>query len=88
MKNKYYELLNLLNKNDYATVLFEEYVNDIVIESAITGNEDYYIDIVPADDYIEITVTYANKGEYENIETKKYKNAKSAFNYIKKYMEE
>ena len=88
MKNKYYELLNLLNKNDYATSLFEEYVNDIVIESAIIENKDYLLDISPIENYIEIIVIYANKGEYEIIETKKYKNVKSAFNYIKKYMEE
>ena len=88
MINKYYELLKLLENNGYVTSLFEEYINDIVVETAIVGNKDYYIDIVPIDDYIEITVTYANKEEYEVSEVKKYKNVKSAFNYIRKYMEE
>ena len=88
MINKYYELLNLLENNGYVTSLFEEYINDIVVETAIVSNKDYYIDIVPTDDYIEITVTYTNKEEYETIEIRKYKNVKSAFNYIRKYMEE
>ena len=60
----------------------------IIIENAIVGNENYYIDITTEDDFIEITVTIANKEQYETIEIKKYKNVKSAFNYIKKYIED
>lgn len=88
MLNKYYELLNLLGNNGYATSLFEEYVDDTIIESAIISNKDYFINISPIDNYIEIVIDYDNEGKYETIETKKYKNVKSALNYIKKYMEE
>lgn len=88
MENKYYELLNLLENNGYAISLFEEYVDDIVIESAIMKNKDYFINISPIENYIEIAIDCENEGEYELIEIKKYKNVKSAFNYIKKHMEE
>lgn len=89
MLNKYYELLNLLNNNGYATSLFEEYLNDEIIESAVISNKNYFIDISPTENYIEIEVISENeKEEYNIIETKKYKNVKSALNYIKKYMEE
>ena len=88
MKNKYYELLNLLNNNGYTTSLFEEHFDDEIIESAVIGNKNYFIDISPIESYIEIEVVSRNEGEYDIIETKKYKNVKSAFNYIKKYMED
>ena len=80
--------LNLLENNGYATSLFEEYVDDIIIESAIMKNKDYFINISPIENYIEIAIDCENEGEYEVIEIKKYKNVKSAFNYIKKHMEE
>ena len=88
MKNKYYELLNLLNNNGYATSLFEEHFDDEIIESAVIGNKNYFIDISPIGNYIEIEVVSRNEVEYSIIETKIYKNVKSAFNYIKKYMED
>ena len=88
MLNKYYELLKLLGNNGYTTSLFEKFVDGTILESAVIGNKDYFIDISPMENHIEIIVGYENKGEYETIETKKYKNVKSAFNYIKKYMEE
>ena len=88
MENKYYELLNLLENNGYTPSLFEEYVDDIVIESAIMKNKDYFINISPIENYIEIAIDYENEGEYEIIEIKKYNNVKSAFNYIRKCMEE
>lgn len=88
MKNKYYELLNLLNNNGYTISLFEEHFDDEIIESAVIGNKNYFIDIFPIENYIEIEVVSGNKEEYDIIETKKYKNVKSAFNYIKKYMED
>ena len=88
MKNKYYELLNLLNNNGYTISLFEEHFDDEIIESVVIGNKNYFIDISPIENYIEIEVVSGNEEEYNIIETKKYKNVKSAFNYIKKYMEE
>ena len=88
MKNKYYELLNLLNNNGYTTSLFEEHFDDEIIESTVIGNKNYFIDISPIENYIEIEVVSENEEEYNIIETKKYKNVKSAFNYIKKYMED
>ena len=88
MLNKFYKLLDLLVNNGYTVSFFEEYMEGIIIENAIVGNENYYIDITTEDDFIEITVTIANKEEYETIEIKKYKNVKSAFNYIKKYIED
>ena len=51
-------------------------------------NKDYFINISPIENYIEIAIDCENEGEYELIEIKKYKNVKSAFNYIKKHMEE
>ena len=88
MLNKFYKLLDLLVNNGYTVNFFEEYMEGIIIENAIVGNENYYIDITTEDVFIEITVTIANKEEYETIEIKKYKNVKSAFNYIKKYIED
>ena len=88
MKNKYYELLNLLNNNGYTISLFEEHFDDEIIESAVIGNKNYFIDIFPIENYIKIEVVSGNEEEYDIIETKKYKNVKSAFNYIKKYMED
>ena len=54
----------------------------IIIEHAIVGNENYYIDITTEDDFIEITVTIANKEEYENLLT--YSEIKD---YIKRILE-
>ncbi|MDY3801419.1 MAG: hypothetical protein SOZ95_05250 [Bacilli bacterium] len=88
MLDKFYKLLDLLVNNGYTVNFFEEYMEGIIIENAIVGNENYYIDITTEDVFIEITVTIANKEEYETIEIKKYKNVKSAFNYIKKYIED
>ena len=88
MLNKYYELLNLLNNNGYATSLFEEHFDDEIIESAVISSKNYFIDISPIGSHIEIEVVFGNEGEYNIIETKIYKNVKSAFNYIKKYLED
>ena len=88
MENKYYELLNLLNNNGYATSLFEEHFDDEIIESAVIGNKNYFIDISPIGNYIKIEVAFGNEVEYSIIETKIYKNVKSAFNFIKKYLED
>ena len=88
MLDKFYKLLDLLVNNGYTVNFFEEYMEGIIIENAIVGNENYHIDITTEDVFIEISVTIANKEEYETIEIKKYKNVKSAFNYIKKYIEE
>ena len=88
MLGKFYKLLDLLVNNGYTVNFFEEYMEGIIIENAIVENENYYIDITTEDVFIEITVTIANKEEYETIEIKKYKNIKSAFNYIKKYIED
>ncbi len=88
MLGKYYELLHLLGNNGYATSLFEEFVDGTIIESTVICNKDYFIDISPIENYIKIYIIYKNEEEYNIIETKKYKNVKAAFNYIKKYMEE
>lgn len=80
MLNKYNELLEMLEREEYIVSRFE--CNEQY--EAYVSDNNYTIGIYLEDDAVEIYV----HDEEECLENKKYLNIKFAYNFIKRYLED
>ena len=84
MLNKYNELLEMLEKEEYIVDRFE--CNEQY--EAYVSDNNYTIGIYLEDDAIEVYVHDDDDDDEECLESKKYLNIKFAYNFIKRYLED